>query len=428
MKLSDIFAANGDFYRFFTFTLLWVILLVLLITLYLRHRKYVRQYQTLLENTNALRDHLAEAEELCSTMAKLGKISYFIGSAERPAFASGNTILNQEYCCGIEVNKMLPGDRERYKEKCRGLFSGQIAEFSENVLVQTADGQRHFLIAAQTFVLPDSEYRKFIFAAMDVTLSEQKQQELADADSILKAIFENLPGHIFIKNITDDFTYVRCNPVYSQLIQKNPPELIGKNDFDLFDHDLAQSIRAVDMKIANTGNTADNRWFFTTPDGKDHVIRFISRRLLRADNSEWILGFGVDVTRQEQIAVKLRRRNKELRLLLSQSREKTFLLDTRLHLACSTPLMHQTLIASQVQLNSSTPCCADICQCGVTGDNCPAQKALQTSQEQICCQTCYSGKQLRIKPLLNENGIPNYLAVQLQDRIDEYDGALKEEF
>ena len=162
MKLSDIFAANGDFYRFFTFTLLWVILLVLLITLYLRHRKYARQYQTLLENTNALRDHLAEAEELCSTMAKLGKISYFIGSAERPAFASGNTILNQEYCCGIEVNKMLPGDRERYKEKCRGLFSGQIAEFSENVLVQTADGQRHFLIAAQTFVLPDSEYRKFI--------------------------------------------------------------------------------------------------------------------------------------------------------------------------------------------------------------------------------------------------------------------------
>ena len=39
-----------------------------------------------------------------------------------------------------------------------------------------------------------------------------------------------------------------------------------------------------------------------------------------------------------------------------------------------------------------------------------------------------TGKQLQIKPLLNENGIVNYLAVKLENVIDEYDGTGKEEF
>lgn len=420
MELPDTFAANGDFYRFLTFTLLWVILLVLLIRLYWSNRRYMRKYEALRESSNALRDHLSEVEELCRAMTRLGKISYFIGSAERPSFASGSTILNQEYCCGIEVNKMIPGDRERYQAQCHALFSGQIADFNENVLVQTAEGQRHFLIFAQTFVLPDSEHRKFLFAVMDVTLSEQKTQELADADSILKAIFENLPGHIFIRNISDDFSYVRCSPSYSQLIQKNPSDLVGKNDFDLFDHDLAQAIRAVDMKIANTGNTADNRWFFTTPDGKEHITRFISRKLVRADNSEWILGFGVDITRQEQLAIKLRRRNKELRLLLNQSRQAAFLLDSHLTLSCSTPLMQQHILDCQLAKEASSLCCADFCQCGITDpERCPAHTALANNQEQICRFTRYAGKQLTIKPLLNDKGTVSYLAVQLDDAIEE---------
>lgn len=427
MELPCTIIANGNFGGFALIATA-VLLLSLLLAACFRSFRYIRKYNILRESSSALLDHLAEVEELCRTMAQLGKINSFISSAEQRSAYSDDVILSALSNCGIEINKLSPADRERYLEQCRKLFSGEITQFSENCLLQTRP-QRRFVIAAQSFTLPETGLRKVLFASMDASELEQQNKELANADLILKAIFDNLPGHIFIKNISDDFSYVRCNPVYSQLIQKNPVDLIGKTDFDLFERPLAQAIRACDMQIANSGNTADNRWLFTTPDGKDHAIRFISRRLLQADNSEWLLGFGVDVTRQEHIAGKLRRRNKELRLLLAQVPDKRFLLDNQLHLTCTTPAIHQYLVDCQPGNESQQLCCSDFCRCGITdAANCPAQIALQTHQEQICNATCYAGKQLQIKPLLNESGTVNYLAVQLENTVDESDGSRKEEF
>ena len=426
MELPCTIIASGNFWGIALIATV-VLLLLLLIAVYFRSLKYARKYNILQENNSALLDHLSEVEELCRTMTQLGKINSFTGIAEQSACANDDAILSALGNCGIEINKISPADREHYLTQSRELFSGKITQFTQNCLLQTQP-PRHFVISAKSFILPETGLRKVLFASIDATELEQQNKELADADSILQAIFENLPGHIFIRNISDDFAYVRCSPSYSQLIQKNPSDFVGKNDFDLFDHELAQAIRTVDIKIANTGQTADNRWFFTTPDGKEHITRFISRRLQRADNSEWILGFGLDITRQEQIAIKLRRRNKELRLLMSQSTEAAFLLDSHLNLSCATPQMQQYILACQLAGADQTPGCAELCQCGITdADQCPAHNALQCNQEQICRHIRYTGKQLQIKPLLNENGIVNYLAVKLKDAVDETDETGEEE-
>ena len=217
--------------------------------------------------------------------------------------------------------------------------------------------------------------------------------------------------------MSSDFTYLRCNNSFSSLLQMHPEEIVGKTDFALFNHELAKRIRNIDMQIAANHTMADNHWFFTTPDGKEHALRFISRPLKRPDGSEIIIGFGIDVTRQERIAGKLRKRNKELRLLLGQTDKQIMLLDNNLHLACATPAM-QELFPPQSNDSGRQLCCSGICSCNIsTGDLCPAAAAVLSGESKICRKTGFADKQLYIKPLTDENGATACLAVTLQNQI-----------
>ena len=385
-----------------------ILLLILTITLW-HYRKLHRALRQLRDLCTVQDNHLHEIQTTLHTIARIGKISYCIsdlqGAVQVPYRPANNTPGWETF-----LKNMAPDDQETIRKKLRKVFSGELNYFSENVSMQINNTWRQHTVSVNTFFLPGNGCRKLLFTAIDTSDIEEKARELADADSILKAIFDNLPGHIFLKNISSDFSYVRCNPAYSALVQMNPAEMIGKNDFDLFERDLAKAIRNCDMNIARTKSLEDNRWFFSTPDNKDHVIRFISRPLQKTDGTCWILGFGVDVTRQELIASKLRRRNKELRMLLAQLNIRAMLLDTHLHLACATPDLLQQL---DLQDSGSQELdCRTLCRCGVEDKSlCAACHALQSKQQQTCTYAQFGSAAVTVKPLLSTDGTVNYLAV-----------------
>ena len=154
---------------------------------------------------------------------------------------------------------MLPDDREKFKSNCQKIFSGAIDSSQEcYTLIINGSKCRH-LNSLSTMTLPESGQKKVIILITDITEIEKQNITLANADSILGAIFDNLPGHIFLKNLSSDFTYERCNPSYSGLLQKNPADLVGKSDFDLFDRNLAARIRSCDLNMIRNRNIADNR-------------------------------------------------------------------------------------------------------------------------------------------------------------------------
>ncbi len=381
------------------------------LAMFLCNRKLKQKNQQIQARINELQDHAHELQLMLECIASLGKISYYIGNLSSKMLKN-----NYNENCSMPLAEsfmtdMLPADHEHFRENCRKILNEEIDHFQENyTLLINGELKRH-IDSARLINLPKSGEKKLLLASMDVSELEIQSRELAATDSILQAIFDNLPGHIFIKNISSDFSYIRCSPAYSGLLQLRPADLVGKNDFDLFPRELAQLIRNCDIEISRTHGIADKRWFFTTPDGKEHAIRFIARWLMRADGSEWILGFGVDVTRQEHIAGKLRRRNKELRLLLAQSAAEIMLLDKNLKFACSFPAMRK-YFPDVEEVDSSTITCRSICscRCGDT-DECAAVQALKDGRIHFCRHACLAGGILQIKPLTGEDDQINYLAV-----------------
>lgn len=356
---------------------------------------------------------IAEKNEIIKTVTELGRISYFLGNMDSSLLAERNSDVWQIRMVESYLNQIHPADHDEFRKNCSQLFSGE-CDTVKHSYSRNINGQyHHFKDSAKIITNAVNGEKKFMLTSMDVSNFVRKNQVLADADSIVEAVFRNLPGHIYIKDVSSNFSYVRCSPTFSSLVQLQPDEITGKSDFDLFSYELAQRIRYCDLEITRTGSIADNRWFFSTPDGKEHAIRFISRLLQRADGSQWIIGFGVDVTRQEHIANKLRRRNKELRLLLAQHPYLTMLLNTELTLTCATPAMQKLLTFFQNDGDQEFTC-KKLCRCTVEDPaDCAAFKALQSGKTTFCSRCSWKGRKLKIKPLTDEEGTVNYLAATL---------------
>ena len=385
-----------------------LIIVFLLYALFRQMRKESAQKQEL----QSLKNHTDKLQTILNCIADLGKISYFSGVLDnQPPGYVENT---QAYKFAIARSESLsPDDKEEYLQKYQQFFSGKLKSFSLNYSF-TINGEikqlRDYALVVDS---NGSKEKNIILATMDISELAKQSRELANADTLMKAIFENMPGHIFIKKMSSDFAYLSCNNSFSSLVQRQPSEVVGKTDFDLFDHSLAKRIRVSNLHIAATHSIADKRWIFTTPDGKEHATRFISRTLKRPDGEEIIIGFGIDVTRQEHLTGKLRRRNKELRLLLAQTDTPIMLLDNNLKLSCATQQMLEHFPEEQ-RTGDTPPSCRELFNCNISDSSlCPAVAAINTRKMQICNNaSCGS---LKIKPLLNENSITAYLALTLTD-------------
>ena len=168
------------------------------------------------------------------------------------------------------------------------------------------------------------------------------------------------------------------------------------------------------MNIVRNDTTSDNRWFFHTPDGKKHAIRFIVHPLY---NHESILGFGLDVTLQEHVAWKLRTRNKELRLLLSQLTNLAILVNDKQQLVCASGAMQNILknrFSTIKELN-----CGKIFNCNkCDSEDCGIIRAIKFQQATECCYAGAYGK-LTITPLFNEEAnCVDYLAINIEKKPD----------
>lgn len=68
---------------------------------------------------------------------------------------------------------------------------------------------------------------------------------------LLRTLIDNLPVNVYIKD-TESRKVLINKAECEYLGVKDPKEVIGKNDFDLYPFKTAEKIRAEDLKVMNT--------------------------------------------------------------------------------------------------------------------------------------------------------------------------------
>lgn len=142
--------------------------------------------------------------------------------------------------------------------------------------------------------------------------NEQSLNENIQKQNALKELYSNIidsiDNMIFVKDT--NFDYIACNQGFEKFVGKSRDDIVGKNDYDLFDKAVADFFRTYDIKMVEDKQVSSNFEWVTYPDGK-RVYLFTVKSPLIDSNGDVVglVGNSVDFTEREEMEEELRSSN-----------------------------------------------------------------------------------------------------------------------
>jgi PAS domain S-box-containing protein len=140
---------------------------------------------------------------------------------------------------------------------------------------------------------------------------EAAEQALRDSEALYHSLVDHLPLSVLRKNAGFEYTFVSRR--FVEFSGKQPAEILGKTDFDLFPVDLAKKYREGDEQVIATGRMLDDVEGFRKPDGEERCIQVLKTPI--RDAQQRIVGTQVmlwDVTDRERAEAALEKSAHEL--------------------------------------------------------------------------------------------------------------------
>ncbi|MFH1428187.1 MAG: PAS domain S-box protein [Candidatus Margulisiibacteriota bacterium] len=156
----------------------------------------------------------------------------------------------------------------------------------------------------------DGEITGFTSVITDITETKQQQEALSKSEETYKALIQNLPQKIFIKDKKS--IYISCNDNYASDLNIKREDIAGKTDYDFYPIELAQKYRDDDAKIMSTGEIAEIEEAYMK-NGKEYFIHTSKVPLKDSEGKvTGIQGIFWDITERKRADDELRVKTEEL--------------------------------------------------------------------------------------------------------------------
>ncbi len=134
----------------------------------------------------------------------------------------------------------------------------------------------------------------------DITASKLAEDTAHQNAELLRAMFENLPDHVYYKDRQSRF--LGGNRVWWESRADNLAELIGKTDADYYPKELADELFAAEQRIMETGQTERRRERHVEDNGEVYYLESLKCPFYGPDGSvQGLVGISRDVTEQVEL-------------------------------------------------------------------------------------------------------------------------------
>ncbi|MEH6681932.1 MAG: PAS domain-containing protein [Sediminicola sp.] len=179
--------------------------------------------------------------------------------------------------------------------------------WSEKLEMVTAHGTDIHVISSGKPIFKDGKIIGLLGTLQDITKHEASGPNPLENEQLLSTLIDNLPLNIFVKDLDSRKTLVnRSECEYVGV--KDPSELIGKSDFDLYERKTAQMSRDEDLLVINSlSPILGKETLHVKKDGKQTTFLTSKIPLLGPNGkAKGIIGFSLDISESKQKEAEMR--------------------------------------------------------------------------------------------------------------------------
>jgi PAS domain S-box-containing protein len=276
-----------------------------------------------------------ESNELLAESQRLGKLGYIVSDRANNRVSWSESLFElrkvapREFFTIDEGQAFLhPDDRDRYA-KAREQAIAERRNAETEVRIYRGDGSlgwergitRPRYDAAGNCV-------GTLLVVRDVTEEKLADEALRRKDIDLRAIMDNAPVAIFLKDTEGRYRLV--NRRFERWVGRSTTEIVGRTDTEIAPGESTSQIRASDLHVLERGEIHQMARQPTRRESVDQQI-LVTKFPIRdgADRITGIAGFAIDVTEHQRAETALRQREHDLRAITDNAPIAIFLKDTQ---------------------------------------------------------------------------------------------------
>ena len=159
-------------------------------------------------------------------------------------------------------------------------------------------------------------------ALLDITERKRAEEELRESEARLRAILDNSPGMVFLKDT--EGRYLHVNRQFERAFHITGEQVVGKTDEDIFAPEQAAAFRANDLKVLQAGGPLEFEEV-AIHDGGPHTSIVSKFPLYGGDGKPYALcGITTDITERKRVEEKLMQSEERYRSIFENAVEGIF--------------------------------------------------------------------------------------------------------
>jgi PAS domain S-box-containing protein len=132
------------------------------------------------------------------------------------------------------------------------------------------------------------------------------QARLDTQQALLDSVINHIPDLIFVKDLQG--VYLACNTAFAEFIGRKREQVIGFDDYRLFDQETAEEFRQNDRKMISEGKPRRNEEWVTYPDGSRVLLDTLKTPFIDSEGRiNGLVGLSRDMTERKQAEEELKK-------------------------------------------------------------------------------------------------------------------------
>ena len=187
-------------------------------------------------------------------------------------------------------------------------------QIKHRVKIKNGGGHTIYTINAQPLSFDENE--RSIIVLNDITELENLSLSLQRSSDFTNSIIDSIDNLIFVKD--NNFNYIACNRAFEQFLNRSKADIVGYNDYDFFDKEIADFFRSKDKEMLATNKSKSNFEWVTHADGRKMYLLTVTSPLATQEGD--LIGLvanSADFTKQKNLEDEIKLKEE---MMIAQSR------------------------------------------------------------------------------------------------------------